>query len=474
MTGGAESTSGAESASASTPALEVADGDRRQFFERVDWLAFGLTVTIVLTVYLFTLAPEVTLESSGALATGAAYDGVNCPPGLPLWTLYAWLFTKLLPFSNIAWRVGVSSAVAGALTCGMVALIVSRGGAMILEGMSDLGRLRLEEENRLRIIAGLVAGTAIGFHGCFWGLAVIVEPSAFTVLLFVTTLCFLFRWIYTPAQSRWLYAAFLTFGLTLSSELWLAVAIPGLPILVLFQRPSLGRDLFFALAVGFGAVLVAAARGLFPQILGSVIRPLPLYYLYLFLAVFSALICLVIAMITRRLLTHFGKLCICGALFFAGLSFYLYLPIASMTNPPVNWGYPRSLEGFFHALSRGQFEKLNPISVIRDPGRTIEISLLYVKITIHDFGIINVLPAFIPFFFSHRMRLRERGWLLGLAATYFCLSFFLAMMLNSSLDRAAAEMAQIFYPPSHMLLAIWEGYGLCLLGTILARKRSDV
>src|SRR5882724_742676 len=81
------------------------------FFQRVDWLAFGITVAVALGGFLFTLAPEVTLESSGVYATGARYAGVNCPPGLPLWTLYAWLFTKLLPFHNIAWRIGVSSAV---------------------------------------------------------------------------------------------------------------------------------------------------------------------------------------------------------------------------------------------------------------------------------------------------------------------------------------------------------------------------
>src|SRR6266516_1546260 len=115
--------------------------ERRPFFQRVDWLAFWITVTGVLGVYLFTLAPEVTLESSGVYATGARYAGANCPPGLPLWTLYAWLFTKLLPFSNIAWRIGVSSAVAGALACGVIALMVSRGGAMIVEGVPGFRRL---------------------------------------------------------------------------------------------------------------------------------------------------------------------------------------------------------------------------------------------------------------------------------------------------------------------------------------------
>src|SRR5207253_9391718 len=124
-----------------------------------------------LAVYSFTLAPEVTLEGSGILSTAAMYGGGAHPPGFPIWTIYAWLFTKLLPFSNIAWRIGVSSAVAGALTCGVLALMVSRGGAMILEGLSGFKRLELKEERLLRLVSASVAGMAFGFNGISWGLA---------------------------------------------------------------------------------------------------------------------------------------------------------------------------------------------------------------------------------------------------------------------------------------------------------------
>jgi hypothetical protein len=41
------------------------------FFQRTDWLSFGLTAVVVLVVYLRTLAPEITLEYSGILSTSA-------------------------------------------------------------------------------------------------------------------------------------------------------------------------------------------------------------------------------------------------------------------------------------------------------------------------------------------------------------------------------------------------------------------
>jgi hypothetical protein len=42
-----------------------------------------------------------------------------------------------------------------------------------------------------------------------------------------------------------------------------------------------------------------------------------------------------------------------------------------MSNPPMQWGYPRTVEGFIHAFTRGQYEKANLTDIIGDPGRFI-------------------------------------------------------------------------------------------------------
>ena len=47
------------------------------------------------------------------------------------------------------------------------------------------------------------------------------------------------------------------------------------------------------------------------------------------------------------------------------------MPLAGMTNPPMQWGYPRTVEGFIHAFTRGQYEKTNPTDIIGDPMRFI-------------------------------------------------------------------------------------------------------
>ena len=70
-------------------------------FRKIDWLALAFTFGVVWTVYLLTLAPELTLEDSGELVTGAFYAGIPHPPGYPVWSIYSWMWTALLPLSLI-------------------------------------------------------------------------------------------------------------------------------------------------------------------------------------------------------------------------------------------------------------------------------------------------------------------------------------------------------------------------------------
>src|ERR1700677_1173405 len=110
------------------------------FYARVDWLSFCATAVLVLVVYVVTMSPSVQLDDSGIYTTGAMYAGVPDCPGFPVWTIYAHLFTVLLPISNIAWRVSVSSAVAAAVACGLIALMVSRMGGFVFENLSRFQR----------------------------------------------------------------------------------------------------------------------------------------------------------------------------------------------------------------------------------------------------------------------------------------------------------------------------------------------
>src|SRR5438552_4847897 len=107
-------------------------------FRRSDWLACLCTFLVMWTIYLLTLAPEVTLEDAGELITGSVYAGIPHPPGYPVWTLYSWLWTVLIPVENMAWRVALAQANAGAVACALIALIVSRGSSLLIESIESL------------------------------------------------------------------------------------------------------------------------------------------------------------------------------------------------------------------------------------------------------------------------------------------------------------------------------------------------
>src|ERR1017187_6422513 len=125
-------------------------------FDRADWVSFTVTTFLLLAIYLITLAPDVTLENAGYFATAAKNAGVPSPPGYPLWTVYSWLFTKLLPFSNLAWRVAAGSAFASASACGIIALIVSFGGGILMKGSSSFAHLTRLQQKWLRTVCGYV------------------------------------------------------------------------------------------------------------------------------------------------------------------------------------------------------------------------------------------------------------------------------------------------------------------------------
>jgi hypothetical protein len=170
---------------------------------------------------------------------------------------------------------------------------------------------------------------------------------------------------------------------------------------------------------------------------------------------------------TRRLFTRWAAIFACWALLVLGLMPYFYLPVASMTNPPMNWGYPRTVEGFFHLVSRGQYDQLSPVTEL---GRYAQQLLWYARVTTGNLGWIYLCAALIPFLFIKRMRGKVRVWLLAMLWLYFGFSFFQVAMLNPAPELAFWDWIRIFFSPADLVLALFAGHGLVLVGTKLAGK----
>jgi tetratricopeptide (TPR) repeat protein len=104
------------------------------------------------------------------------------------------------------------------------------------------------------------------------------------------------------------------------------------------------------------------------------------------------------------------------SLFFSelGVSFYVYMPIVSdLRNPPMNWGYPRTWEGFKHAITRGQYEKIVPSAAKLLP----QLGSYFTDLRV-QFTLLLAPLGFLPFA-AWQMRGpawgRKRGWIVCLA-----------------------------------------------------------
>ncbi len=448
----------ATSGAATPPALPRVG----RLFQGVDWLAFAIVTLFVLAGYLFTIAPDLTLEDSGELAVGSMYAGVPHPPGYPVWTIYTWLFTKILPFSNIAWRVSVSSAVAAAFSAGFIALLVSRGASLMLEGLPQLKEMDWKWEKPICLVSGFVAGLLIGFNGYIWSQAVIVEVYTLAVLSLVGVLASLMRWTWAPHQRRWLYLGFFLFGICLCNHQTLFVAALGLEIVVVMADRQVGRDMLLCNVAAWLLGLFAHWGGYFQMF----VQNPALLLIFNLIGLVSAGLCIWATVQTGRILNRIHIALLAGLCFGVGCAFYFYLPLTSSTNPPMNWGYPRTWEGFLHALSRGQYEKTTP-------GINIRQIFSYFEGLKEEFNWANLLIGLVPFLFLRRFRQRERGWLIGLTSVYFLLAFLLMYLLNAGVDKQSRELVKVFFTSSHVIVALGIGYGVALIcGFILVQNEE--
>ena len=435
-------------------------------FRRLDWLVLAITFAAVWTVYLLTLAPELTLEDCGELCTASFYAGIPHPPGYPFWAIYSWLWTVILPFGNVVWRVEVGESFAAAMACGLVGFMVSRGSSMLIEGIEELKSMDRKWENAICVVTGVVAGLLLGFDGFMWKESVVINRiSLFDVpWIMVVALCLL-RWIYAPHQRRYLYIGMFFFGLCATIHQTMLVAAMGIEICIAIALPRLGRDLFLGNSIIYALGLIGMSTGKLPAL--TDLSPI-------FIGIFHAVglgsiaVGIWLSVKTKGVGTEWKAVVLMGLLWLVGASFYFYEPLAGMTDPPMQWGYPRTVEGFFHALSRGQYERASPTDIVHDPMRFIMQLGLLVGGLADSFSWVCIFIALLPFIFIFKMQNRERSWIIGLASIYLCIGVLLTIIMNTSPDRQSAEESKVFFTASHAVVAIMIGYGLALMAAYMA------
>jgi len=258
---------------------------------RIDGALAGGAFVLAVAVYVATAARSVTWEHSGAdggdLLTAAAVWGVPHPTGYPAYILALKAFSWAVPIGELAFRGSLMSAVLGAAAVGLLYLALVR----ILRALPEGAQLPAAAVRGAAVVVTL----AFAFCREYWSQANIAEVYTLNALFFVSLLLIILACRSRRSEGRpgtlLRIGGALLLGIGLGNHLTLGLAIAPFVVWALWTPP----------------------RGVERWRFWLDWRPV--------------------------------------AAFCAGLAVYAYAPLASGREPPLNWGHPHTVEGFWWMIS---------------------------------------------------------------------------------------------------------------------------
>jgi len=432
-----------------------------KFFRKSDWIACWATFIVSLIVYVLTLQPTLGLEDSGELIVASDYLGVPHPPGYPIWTLLTWFFQWVFHsvtfhgHPNPAWAVNLFSAVAGAAACGVLALLISRSGMDLLRGMKKESNILGENtESLFCAAAGFSGGLLLAFGQGMWSQAVIAEVYTLNILFQSLVLLFLYRWMVEPEKSKWLLLCAFAFGLGITNHQTLMFMGLAMAVGILFRDWKLGRDFIIAcipLAIMVIANKVLAGKNSDWSWLAG------WDHIGFWAWTAYAIIVPIIATFTLPKGKIVGPTLL---VMLVGLSFYLYMPFSSDQNPPINWGYPRTWQGFMHAITRGQYERVK-LAHVFTPRFLKQVGTYLMDLRSQFYWPIALL-ATIPLLFCGKIGKRNLAWMATTLVAFLSVGIVFMILQNPKTDIQNLFIGRVQYIQSHAIYVLWLGYGILL------------
>jgi hypothetical protein len=167
-------------------------------------------------IYRTTLLPGVDFGDTPSFQVMAGSPAITPRDGYPLYFAIGSVFNRLLP-GDPAHALNVASAAAGAVACGVIALV-----ALELSGS---------------LLASLATATIFGGSYTFWSQSVIAEVYALHILLVSGTLLLLLRWERQPTVGR-LALFFLAYAAAFGNHLSMILFLPGFAVFLVIAAPG--------------------------------------------------------------------------------------------------------------------------------------------------------------------------------------------------------------------------------------------
>ena len=443
-------------------------------WQKADWITALLAAAISFAVYAWSAAPNVTLLDSGEFLVAAQHFGVPHPTGYPLWTLLAWIF-QLLPLGNAAWEIAIFSGVCAALAVGLCAALLSNIQTWCFD-QKLTGRKKW-----LPQIVALAFSLMLAFSQSMWSQAVIAEVYALHALLVVVFLMLCYTWVRNPARDSLMLLAFFVLAFAFGNHHLILTLAPLPYLLILLLRRRMFLDWFFAglltILLGYLSFAILSQD---IAVLKTAIR-----FFYCVALAFGVFVWL------RKSRVRWRLIAILPIAIGAGLLPYAYMPLASSTNPPMNWGYAREADGFFFSINRSQYSgSLSDLSVkslgrlmgtkgetapkdLRvKPTRPSDLSTLqkaqfwigfFWTQLVHAFTPLAIIGYFASFLFVFRFSLEKRVWIYFLHLAFVLAAFFQPVTMDPQIDVAGWWLHMPYHTYTNLIFAVLSGLGIGLI-----------
>lgn len=205
--------------------------------KKVDFaLSIGLGF-LAFFFYLSTLAPTLLFADGGEFQFVPYLLGISHPTGYPLYLLFGWFWSHLLPWGDVAFRMNLLSALWGGITVGLLYLV----------GLLLLAQAKVEP---LYLRQGVAALAALAFAASrtFWSQAIIAEVYTFNTFFVALTLLLLLLWAEKRGK-RSLYLFAFTYGLSLTHHRTMALLAPAYLLFIWLTDPRPLRQPRWALSL---------------------------------------------------------------------------------------------------------------------------------------------------------------------------------------------------------------------------------
>lgn len=210
----------------------------RPLGQAVDWAVGTSLALAAFGLYLATLAPTILEADGGEFQFVPWLPGIAHPTGYPLYILLGWLWTHLLPFGEVAWRMNLLSAVLAAAAVGLTYTVARQ----------MLDRTLPATPLPARIIAAVTAAATFAVSHAFWSQALIAEVYTLHALFVAALLGLAVSYVFSNSSSippdSWEISRFprndktskllaLTLGLSLTHHRTIVLLLPALVLFLL-------------------------------------------------------------------------------------------------------------------------------------------------------------------------------------------------------------------------------------------------